>query len=525
VTVAVVAVLLLITYRSPILWLVPLISVGFADRLATALVYLLAKAGVVTVNGQSQGILTVLVFGAGTDYALLLIARYREELKRHENRHEAVRIALRASFPAILASGATVAISLLCLLAAQLNNIRGLGPVGAIGIVCALLAMTTVLPALLVVFGRWLFWPMVPRYAADAVTHDIAEEHGLWRRIAGFVARRPGTVWMVTVMVLIGLAFGMLGLRVGQNSTDLYTKPVGSVTGQQILATYFPAGSSAPTDVYARAAQVDQVTAAAQATPGVTSVQPATVSKDGQWAHIPVVLAADPQSRAAEDTVIALRDRVHAVTGANALVGGQTAVKLDTETAANHDSRLVIPLILVVVFLVLMVLLRALVAPVMLLLSVILSFATAMGAASLIFHAIGHPRIDNGMPLLGFLFLVALGVDYTIFLMTRAREETGKLGHAAGVTHALAVTGGVITSAGLVLAATFSVLAVLPITFMLQLGIIVAVGVLIDTLIVRTLLVPALSLDLGRRIWWPSRLARDFAAAREEPELESVGAR
>jgi RND superfamily putative drug exporter len=297
------------------------------------------------------------------------------------------------------------------------------------------------------------------------------------------------------------------------------------VTGQQILARHFPAGSSAPTDIYARAGLADEVAAAARTTPGVTSVQPAEVSSDGQWAQIPVVLTADPQSRAAEDTVIALRAKVHAVSGADALVGGQTAIKLDTATAANHDNRVVIPLILVVVFLVLVLLLRAVTAPILLLLSVILSFATAMGAASLIFHAVGRPRIDNGMPLLGFLFLVALGVDYTIFLMTRAREETAKLGHVNGVTHALAVTGGVITSAGLVLAATFSVLAVLPITFMLQLGIIVAVGVLIDTLVVRTLLVPALSLDVGRRIWWPSRLARASKAPIAERELEGVGAR
>jgi putative drug exporter of the RND superfamily len=519
VTVAVVAVLLLITYRSPILWLVPLFSVGFASQLASAVVYLLAKHDIITVNGQSQGILTVLVFGAGTDYALLLIARYREELRRNANRHEAMKIALGASFPAILASGATVAIGLLCLLAAQLNNIRGLGPVGAIGIISALIAMTTLLPALLVVCGRWLFWPIIPRYDPEAAAHDIAEEHGIWSRIAAFVGRRPRAVWLVTVLILGGLAVGMTTLRVGQNGTDQYTKEVGSVTGQKILAEHFPAGSSAPTDIYAKADRADAVIAAAKQVPGVTSVgvlatgggqgggPAAQISADGQWVHVPVVLDADPQTKAAENTVVALRTAVHAVPEADALVGGQTAIKLDTQNAANHDNRLVIPLILVVVFLVLVLLLRALVAPVLLLASVVLSFATAMGTASLIFHAIGHPRIDNGMPLLGFLFLVALGVDYTIFLMTRAREETAKLGHTEGVKHSLAVTGGVITSAGLVLAATFGVLAVLPLTTMLQLGIIVAVGVLMDTLIIRTLLVPALSLDVGPMMWWPSRLA------------------
>jgi RND superfamily putative drug exporter len=521
VTVAVVAVLLLITYRSPILWLVPLISVGFASQLASAVVYLLAKHDVITVNGQSQGILTVLVFGAGTDYALLLIARYREELRRNQNRHRAMRIALGASFPAILASGATVAISLLCLLAAQLNNIRGLGPVGAIGIVSALIAMTTLLPALLVVFGRWLFWPIIPRFDPNAATHDIAEEHGIWSRIANFVGRRPRTIWVTTAIILGALALGMTTLQVGQNGTDQYTKTVGSVTGQKILSQHYPAGSSAPTDIYARAGQAAPVIAAAKRVPGVTSVgelpdgaapaggdQAAQVSSDGQWVHIPVVLTADPQTKEAEDTVVALRTAVHAVPDADALVGGQTAIKLDTQNAADHDNQLVIPLILAVVLIVLMILLRALVAPLLLLASVVLSFATAMGTASLIFHAIGHPRIDNGMPLLGFLFLVALGVDYTIFLMTRAREETAKLGHTQGVKHSLAVTGGVITSAGFVLAATFAVLAVLPLVSMLQMGIIVAVGVLMDTLIIRTLLVPALSLDVGPKMWWPSRLAR-----------------
>ncbi len=540
VTVAVVALLLLITYRSPILWLVPLISVGFASQLASAVVYLLASNDVITVNGQSQGILTVLLFGAGTDYALLLIARYREELRRNQNRHDAMKVALGASFPAILASGATVAIGLLCLTAAQLNNIRGLGPVGAIGILTALIAMTTLLPALLVVCGRWLFWPLIPRFDPDAASHDIADEHGLWDRVAGFVSRRPRAVWLVTTVILGALALGMTTLRVGQAGTDQYTKKVGSVTGQQILSRYFPAGSSAPTDIYARTDHADAVIAAAGSAPGVTSVgtlpsggtpaggsgtQRASVSDDGQWVHIPVVLTADPQTKAAENAVVALRDAVHAVPGADAIVGGQTAIKLDTETAANHDNKLVIPLILLVVFVVLIVLLRALVAPLLLLASVVASFATAMGTAALIFHAIGHPRIDNGTPLLGFLFLVALGVDYTIFLMTRAREEAVKLGHAEGVRHALTVTGGVITSAGLVLAATFSVLGVLPLVSLLQMGIIVAVGVLMDTLIVRTLLVPALSLDVGRRMWWPSRLARADSpdALEPKPESEPVG--
>jgi RND superfamily putative drug exporter len=524
VTAGVVALLLLITYRSPILWIVPLLSVGIASQLASAVVYLLARANAITVNGQSQGILTVLVFGAGTDYALLLIARYREELRRHESRHEAMAVALRASFPAIVASGATVAISLLCLLFARLNNIRGLGPVGAIGIVSALAVMTTLLPAILVICGRWLFWPFVPRYSPDAAVHDIAEDHGVWGRIAAAIARRPRAVWAVTVLILGGLAFGMLGLHTGQTAADQYTRKVGSVIGQQIVAAHFPAGTSEPADIIAHADQADAVIAAAKAVPGVARVADPVVAADHQWARISAVMADSPDTPQAKDTIVALRNAVHAVPGAGALVGGQTAIVLDTQTAADHDNKLVIPLILVVVFVVLVLLLRALVAPLVLMFSVVLSFATAMGTAALLFHALGHPRIDLGLPLLGFLFLVALGVDYTIFLMTRAREETRKLGHSQGMQHALTVTGGVITSAGIVLAATFGVLAVLPLTTLLQLGLVVAVGVLMDTLIIRTLLVPALSMDIGRRIWWPSRLSRAEVAA-PEPELVTTGAR
>lgn len=525
VTAGVVAILLLITYRSPILWLVPLISVGIASQAATAIVYLFAKSNVITVNGQSQGILTVLVFGAGTDYALLLIARYREELRRHESRHEAMSVALKASFPAILASGATVAISLLCLLFARLNNIRGLGPVGAIGIAASLLVMTTLLPAILVIGGRWLFWPFVPRFSADAASHDIAEEHGVWSRIAKAIGRRPRLVWGVTVLILGGLAFGMLGLHVGQTSADQYTKKVGSVIGQEIIAKHFTAGSSEPADVIAKAASADAVADVARGVPGVARVEKPIISKDGQWARISALLADAPDTRQAKDTVAALRTAVHRVPDADALVGGQTAIAVDTNAAADHDNKLVMPLILVIVFIVLVLLLRAIVAPLILMVSVVLSFATAMGTASLLFHALGHPRIDLGTPLLGFLFLVALGVDYTIFLMTRAREETAKFGHREGMEHALAVTGGVITSAGIVLAATFAVLAVLPLTALLQLGTIVAVGVLMDTLIIRTLLVPALSIDAGQRIWWPSRLAKHRPTAADDPVMEVAGLR
>lgn len=527
ITAGVVALLLLITYRSPVLWLVPLITVGIASQLASAVVYLLARNDVITVNGQSQGILTVLVFGAGTDYALLLIARYREELRRNENRHTAMRIALGRSFPAILASAGTVAIGLLCLLAAQLNNIRGLGPVGAIGILSALVAMTTVLPALLVVGGRWLFWPFVPRFDPGAQTKDIASEHGIWNRVANLVGRRPRLIWVGTTMVLAALALGMLGLKTGQPADDQFTKTVGSVTGQRLISAHFPAGASNPVDIIAATPAADAVATAAKVD-GISQVLPGRTSQDGKWVQIQAILADDPSSAAAKHTIDVVRDAVHKVPGGDALVGGQTAILVDTENAADHDNKVVLPLILGVVFVILVLLLRALVAPLLLVASVVLSFAASMGIASLIYRAIGHPRIDLGLPLLAFLFLVALGVDYTIFLMTRAREETAKLGHREGITHALAVTGGVITSAGLVLAATFAVLAVLPLVTMLQLGLVVALGVLLDTLVVRTLLVPALSLDVGRRIWWPSRLARPDhqtpqAAAGNDAEMVRTG--
>ncbi|MBO0869974.1 MAG: MMPL family transporter [Micromonosporaceae bacterium] len=506
-TASVVAVILLITYRSPLLWLVPLVSVGVASQLASAVVYLLIKPLGLTVNGQSQGIMTVLVFGAGTDYALLLIARYREELRRHPDRHAAMRVALRRCFPAILASASTVVLGLLCLLATQMNNIRGLGPVAAIGVAAAFVAMTTLLPALLVICGRWLFWPFVPRYSEQGASHDVAAQHGIWGRVAGFVARRPGRIWLGTAIALGALAFGMLGLHIGVTNADMYTKAVGSVTGQNLINEHFPRGVAEPAQILARAGTATQVEAAAHV-PGVGQVQPPTTSADGQWVSIDAVLTDPPDSPAAQHTIDRLRTAVHAVPGADALVGGQTAQQLDTATANSHDARVAIPLILAVVFVILVLLLRAVVAPLLLVASVVLSFAAALGAATLVFHAIGHPRVDQGLPLLAFLFLVALGVDYTIFLMTRAREEAAHTGHRTAIARALAVTGGVITSAGFVLAATFSVLAVLPLVEMLQIGIVVALGVLLDTLVVRTLLVPALTIQVGRRIWWPGRLAR-----------------
>jgi RND superfamily putative drug exporter len=517
--VIVVAIILLFTYRSPLLWLVPLITVGLSSQIANGVVFLLADNAGLLVNGQSASILPVLVFGVGTDYALLIVARYREELRRHEDRHEAMAVALRRSLPSIFASAATVVLALLCLLAATMNSTRGLGPVAVVGIVVAFLAMTTLLPALLVILGRWIFWPLVPRYRAGYAEADLVADHRGWYRLAGFVRSRPRQLWAGSAIVLIALALGLTTLSTGLPREGLFLKEVDSTSGQKVLAAHFPAGSAAPLDVFARAGQEQAVVAAVTATPGVARVAPP--DRGGDWIHLSAVLADAPDSAAAEQTVDRLRDTVHQIGGADALVGGSTAVTLDTNRATTRDQQVVMPLILFVVFIVLAFLLRAIVAAVLLLASVVLSFAAALGGSALIFNALGYPRVDKSLPLIGFLFLVALGVDYTIFMMTRAREEVARVGHVEGVVRALAVTGAVITSAGLVLAGTFAVLAVLPTVSSMQQGLLIAVGVLLDTFIVRTLLVSALSLDVGPKIWWPSRPGDVTGAAADKPQLVS----
>jgi putative drug exporter of the RND superfamily len=523
-TAAAVALLLLVAYRSPILWLIPLIAVAVADQVAGAVVYLLASRGGITVDFQSQSVLTVLVFGVGVDYALLLIARYREELRRHRDRHAAMSVALRRCFPAICASAATVAIGLLCLLAADLPSTRGLGPVGAVGVAATLIVMTTLLPAILVLCGRWLFWPFVPRYSAAAVRHDIADDHRGWRRIAGAVARRPGAIWIGTAAALAALTTGIGNLSVGLPDDQTFTKQVGSITGQHLIEAHYPGGTTAPAVIVASADAAADVRSAVGAVEGVAAVRPAEVSADGRWVRVEAVLAADPSSPAAADAVGRLRGAVHAVPRANALVGGDIAAELDAEHTVARDNRVVIPLILAVVFAILVVLLRALVAPLLLLAGVVVSFAAALGAAGLILDRLGHPALWNGVPLQAFLFLVALGVDYTIFLMTRAREESAVLGHRAGMLHALTVTGGVITSAGVVLAATFATLGLLPLVPSVQMGVIVAVGILLDTFLVRSLLIPALTVHIGPRTWWPARLGRRWTPPSPPPTAPGTSA-
>jgi RND superfamily putative drug exporter len=518
VTAGVVALVLLVTYRSPLLLFVPLVAVGAAIILARALVAVSSRYGGLVVDGASASILTVLLFGAGTDYALLLISRYREELGRVEDRHEAMRAALARSAPAIVASGATVILALLALLLADMNSTRGLGPVAAIGIGSALLAMMTLLPAVLVICGRWVFWPAVPRMRPSTAAAPSG-----WVGVARVVARRPRVTWVGTAVVLAALTAGVASLSTGLPLSASFVTTPDSVRGMEELGRHFPAGSDSPTDVYARADRQPAVVAALDGITGVAEVDGPERSTGGGWVRVPLILDAGPTSTRAWRTVGDLRAAVHAA-DPDALVGGAAAEALDADTTMNRDLRLVLPVILLVVLLVLVVLLRAVVAPLLLLASVVLSFGAALGASALIFKLIGFPDVDNSLLLNGFLFLVALGVDYTIFLMTRAREETARLGHAEGVPHALAVTGGVITSAGLVLAATFSVLTVLPLVFMMQLGVVVAVGVLLDTFVVRTLLVPALVLDVGRRTWWPSALSRKGAPSADGPVPERVPA-
>ncbi|MGP3987902.1 MMPL family transporter [Streptomyces sp. 3N207] len=521
---AVVTLLLLITYRSPLLWLFPVLSVGFASVLTQVTTYALAKYASLPVDPQSAGILMVLVFGVGTDYALLLIARYREELHRHEDRHEAMRLALRRSGPAIVASAGTIAIGLACLAFADINSSRSLGLVGAVGVVCALLAMVTVLPALLVLAGRWVFWPFVPRSGTEP-----RKARTVWSRIGGLLARRPRWSWLMSIGVTAVLALSATGITMGLTNAEMFQDKPESVVAQEKLAAHFPSGSSDPATVVVRTDARAATERAAAGVAGVASVRADDRTADGSLTSLSVTLKNAPDSDAAKHTIDELRSAVHQVEGAEALVGGTTAESLDTRRAAESDLKVVIPIVLAVVLLVLVALLRSLTAPLLLLATVVLSYFGALGASHLIFeHLLDFAAMDNSLPLMGFVFLVALGIDYNIFLMTRVREEVALQGHSKGVLAGLSSTGGVITSAGIVLAATFAVIASMPLVSMAQLGVLVGIGVLLDTFLVRTVLVPSLALDIGARIWWPSRLGRDLrphdapAAAAEERVLERV---
>ncbi|NJP34660.1 MMPL family transporter [Micromonospora thermarum] len=517
VTLCVVLVILLVVYRSPVLWIFPLLAAGMSFGLASVFVYLLADAGAITLNGQAQGILTVLVFGAGTDYALLLVARYREELHRLERPWDAMKAAWRGAAPAIVASAGTVIVSLLCLLLSSLNSNRALGPVSAIGIAATLLVMLTFLPALLLLGGRWAFWPRRPLVGRADPRTD-----GIWSRVARFVARRARVVWLVTSVVLAASAIGLTQLGVTTlGQSDLFTERTESVAGQEAIARHYPAGTGSPATIFTTQETARQVAEVAQGVPGVAAVRPVTDAPTGPPAptappkvvdgivQLEATLADPPDSDGAERAIRDLRVAVHAVPNSRSVVGGFTAINVDTADASRRDQNVIIPVVLLVIAIILALLLRAVLAPVLLIATVLLSFAATLGLCALIFkYVLDFPGVDASFPLFAFVFLVALGIDYNIFLMSRVREESVRRGTRAGVLTGLAVTGGVITSAGIVLAATFSALAVLPLVVLVELGVAVAVGVLIDTIVVRSLLVPALSYDIGPKIWWPGRMSR-----------------
>ena len=513
-TLAVVAVILIVVYRSPVLWIIPLLSALFALSTAGGIVYLLAKADIIDVDGQSQGILSVLVIGAATDYALLLIARYREELHHHENRFDAMRAAYKGVWEPILASGSTVAIALMVLLFSQLTNTAGLGPIGAIGIVVSMITILTLLPALLLLFGRWIFWPRVPKNDGD--DHVL---EGMWSKVGAGIGRNPRKAWVISGTVLLLFAFASTTLKAdGIGTVDTFTGTPESVVGQKLLLKHFPGGEGDPTQVVVSADKIEAVTAALTGAPGVSSITPALdglpipgqpvpeVKIVDNKAILNVTLDAAPDSVEAGNDIPELR-RLAKAADSTALVGGTSAVYYDVRQANNRDNRVIIPIILFVITLILGVLLRSILSAIVLLGTVVLSYFATLGVSALVFnHVFGFAGGDNSFPLFAFIFLVALGIDYNIFLMSRVREESQKIGTRAGVIKGLTVTGSVITSAGIVLAATFAVLGLLPLVPLAQLGFAVAFGVLLDTIIVRSILVPALVHEIGPKIWWPSKL-------------------
>jgi RND superfamily putative drug exporter len=522
-TMALVFVLLVLIYRSPIFWVLPLAAVLVAEGVVRGLGYVLAQAGLV-INGQTGGILLVLVFGAGTDYALLLTARYREELLRTEDKHEAMQEALVRAGPAIVASAGTVVAALLCLSFASVNSTSGLGPVGAMGVVVAAAAMLTLLPGLLLVGGRRAFWPYVPRYGSKP-----RRERSVWETLGSWIERRYRLVWIGSAAGLAVLALGALTLDDNLTTANSFRGSVESVQGQNLIAESFPAGASAVTTVLVRdPTRTQAALEAARSAAGVASVGPPEYGRSG--ARFDVTLTSDPFGKEAFATIPSLRSTLRAAAGGSVLVGGPTAEEADLRAAVKRDTRLLVPLVLLVVFTILVLLLRALVAPVMLVATVVLSFFAALGGSLLLFALFGDfPGEDPSYALFAFIFLVALGVDYNIFLMARVREEAHRLPTREAMLKGLAVTGGVITSAGVVLAGTFSVLAVLPLVALTQIGITVAFGVLLDTFVVRSILVPTLTFELGERTWWPSRPARGYRPAsnpiREEEPAAEVAAR
>jgi RND superfamily putative drug exporter len=513
-TLLVVAIILILVYRSPVLWIIPLFTAGSALGFATMIVYYLAKSNLIDLNGQTQGILDVLVLGAATDYALLLISRYREELHHHKSRLESMRIALRGVVEPIVASGSTVIAGLMVLLLSDLSSNRGLGPVGSIGIASAMLAALTLLPALLVVVGRWVFWPRIPKF--DDVDEKLS---GFWSKVGNLVDRRPKPIWISTAVILIVLAGFSTTLKSdGLSQTEAFTTRTDSVVGLEKLGEHFPSGEGTPVEIVVDQGDLVATTNALKGIDEVASVVPVTIPDpvtrqptsevrvvDGRvLLYATLKVAAD--SKEAKALIPDIRETVKKV-NSNILVGGQSAVGYDIDESSKRDNRVIIPTVLLLIALILGLLLRSILAAGLLLVTVVLSFLATLGVCALVFeHVFGFAGTDASFPLFAFVFLVALGIDYNIFLMTRVREEAQKIGTRAGVIKGLTVTGGVITSAGVVLAATFGVLGILPLVFLAELGFAVAFGVLLDTIVVRSLLVPALVKVIGPKIWWPSKL-------------------
>ncbi|MBN7792669.1 MMPL family transporter [Microbacterium esteraromaticum] len=542
-----VLVILLLVYRSFLLPIAVLSTSLFALCAALLTVWWLAKWDILLLSGQTQGILFILVIGAATDYSLLLVARYREALRVENDKWVATMSAIKGSFEPILASGGTVIAGLLCLLLSDLKSNSALGPVASIGIIFAMLSALTLLPAMLFAFGRAAFWPRRPRFEPDVVAAEHGmPDRGLWTKLAHLVQRRPRIIWVATTLVLLIGALGVTQLKAdGVAQSELVLGQSEARDGQQALGEHFPGGSGSPALIIVDESEMDDAVAVLLADDGIDGVavttedspsgsapvtaegitpvgppgtpEPSPTTVDGQ-VLLRATLTDAADSAAAGQTVTDLRAEF-VDTAPSALVGGVTATAVDTNTASIHDRNLIIPLVLAVITLILMVLLRSVLAPVLLIITTVISFGTAMGVSALVFNGLFQfPGADPAVPLFGFIFLVALGIDYNIFLMTRVREESLQHGTRKGVLRGLAITGGVITSAGLVLAATFTALAVIPILFLVQLAFIVAFGVLLDTFVVRTLLVPALSYDLGRVIWWPSKLSKHPQPESHEPE-------
>ncbi len=523
VAVTAVFIILLLVYRSVVLPFLVLLTAIFALSAAILVVYQMAVWGWIKLNGQSQGILSILVIGAATDYALLISARYRESLEHVQSKWIAIQHAVKVSFEPISAAGATVVLALLCLLFSSLNSNRSLGPVAAIGIVFSYLAALTLLPVLLAIFGRIAFWPMTPKLKPAASNHPdetkipgLAGVSGLWRRVGTLIARHPRRTWFMSLLLLGICLLGLPQLKAsGVSQADILLGKSNAVDGQKVLGKHFDAGSGSPVVIIADATTADRTLALVKSNSGISSAivysspaAPGTPVVINGKVLINATLKDEAESDAATQVVKELRSDLKSV-APSAIVGGVTATSLDTSTTATADLYKIFPIVLGVILIILMLLLRSILAPVLLIASVVISFGAALGVSAFVFNNVFHfPGADAAVPLFSFIFLVALGVDYNIFLMTRVREESQKIGTRPGILRGLSVTGSVITSAGVVLAATFAALAVIPILFLAEIAFIVAFGVLLDTVIVRSLLVPALSYDIGKAIWWPSKLWR-----------------